>query len=64
MIDNYSSDGVICPHCKHMHDPSDDNYDLYDENTCEWECHSCANTFSVTVYVSYTWDTEVMDDPL
>jgi len=60
--DTYSKEGAICPHCGHMHFAHDDCYELYSEDTCEWECHECGKEFSVSVMISHSWETEVKDD--
>ncbi|MCK9513570.1 MAG: hypothetical protein M0R28_20410 [Pigmentiphaga sp.] len=62
MSEHYSTDGAICPHCETVADPADDNYPLYSEETCEWECGQCGNTFSVSVYVSHSWTTKISED--
>lgn len=61
-LELYSTKGAICPYCNAIHDPSDDNYDLYDEGTYEWECATCDKVFSVSVHISYSWQTEEVND--
>ena len=58
METHYSTEGAICPHCGYMHDPADDNYRLYSEETCVWECGECGEEFAVSVYVSHSWTTK------
>ena len=58
---NYSTDGAICPHCGHTTDPADDNYSLYSEDTCEWECGACGTDFLVEVYIRHSWTTRQKD---
>jgi len=41
-----------------MHPARDE---LYDEETTEWECHACGETFLVEVMVSHSWWTEKRD---
>lgn len=53
--ETYSCEGAVCPYCGHVHEAHDDNYELYDEGTCEWRCHSCDKDFAVSVYVSHSW---------
>lgn len=55
--EGYSKERAICPYCGEPHDPSDDNYDLYDEETCEWDCHECGKPFAVRLHISYSWTT-------
>lgn len=38
--ETYEHDGARCPYCGHLHIPEHDNWELFDENTSEWECHS------------------------
>lgn len=54
----YSKFGAICPHCQTLHAANDDNYELYDEGTSDWQCHSCEKHFRVSVHKSFSWDTE------
>lgn len=61
-LELYSKDGAICPYCNTMHDPSDDNWELYDDSLTSWFCHYCEKEFSVDVHVSYSWQTEEQDD--
>ncbi len=61
-LDLYSTKGAICPHCKHLNDPNDDKYELYDEYTDRWECGMCGEEFIVSVHVSYSWQTEKKDE--
>ena len=56
--DHYSTDGAICPFCEHVNKPDCDNYSLYSESTCEWECEDCGAEFAVSVYVSHSWTTK------
>ena len=56
-----SGDACICPHCGHRHYAHDDNYELYDEETTEWECINCEKMFKVSVYVSYAWETNKIE---
>ena len=53
--ETYSNKGAVCPHCGHVNDPADDNYSLFSEETCEWECGCCDREFNVSVYISYSW---------
>ena len=55
--DHYSRDGAVCPYCNHVAKPEKDNYELYSEDTTEWECGDCGMTFNVSVYVSHSWTT-------
>lgn len=59
MEDHYSTKGAICPHCECLNDPADDNYQLYSEDTYEWECGKCSQPFTVSVFVSHSWTTEL-----
>jgi len=51
----YSTDFVICPHCKHEHKP--DEAFFFDEDFCEFQCHSCNKEFLISTYVSWSWTT-------
>lgn len=55
MEETYSNGGAICPYCLHLHEASDDNYHLYDEDCVMQNCHSCGKDFRVSVYVWYSW---------
>lgn len=51
----YSTDGPVCPHCEHEHNPDEAFY--YDESRTELECEECEATFAVRVYTSTSWAT-------
>jgi len=54
--------GPVCPHCDHQDDASDSDGLLYSEDTTEWECGYCGDTYSINLHISYTWDTSKQDD--
>lgn len=53
----YSTDGAICPYCGHLNSAADDNYQLYSEDTCDWECGICSEAFNVEVFTRHSWTT-------
>ncbi len=54
--------GAECPYCRHVNDPmKQEAWELYDENTEEFDCSWCLSKFKVDVIVTYTWVTEKMD---
>ena len=61
--DNYSTEGAICPHCRHLNKAQDSDGWLYDESTEEWTCGECDKDLFVAVYVSHSWTTKAKDQP-
>ena len=61
MLDNYSTEGAICPHCGHMNEASDSDGLLYDEGLGDWECDECEEVFEVSAYVQWSWTTRKKD---
>lgn len=59
--ETYGNKGAECPHCHHINRAADDNWQLYDEGTDEWECGICSKTFKVEVLVSYSWRCSPLD---
>ena len=56
-LDNYSTEGAICPYCGHLERASDSDGMLYDESRCEYECGQCGEEFRVSAYNSWSWTT-------
>lgn len=50
--EQWSTTGVICPHCLHLH--VDDLYDLSEDDN-EVTCEICDRDFTVTLHISYTY---------
>ena len=60
--ETYSTKGAECPHCGHLNDPDNDNWQLYSEDTDEWECGICSEPFIVSVHTSYSWTCRPKDE--
>ncbi len=60
--DFWSNDGAICPYCKHVNLPEDDNWHLYSEDTEEFTCTDCSKDFKVQPFARWSWTTEAMDE--
>ena len=53
----YSDDnGYYCPYCGEFNDMNHDFYELYEDGDHEVECHFCNKSFTVTTYVSYSFE--------
>lgn len=68
-IDTYSDDYVICPYCGnaidvHDYDQTLDLDDLWEDGDKEYTCEKCGKTYTCTTNVSYTFETERIDDEL
>jgi DNA-directed RNA polymerase subunit RPC12/RpoP len=63
MMDNYSTDGAICPYCGHLARASDSDGMLFDESLCEYECGTCGEEFRVSAYNRWSWTTEKATPP-
>ncbi len=61
MSDNWSSDGAICPYCKHLIKPEHDHWTLYSEETSEYCCSACGEEFNVEVFTRYSWTTSAIE---
>lgn len=59
--DIWDDKAAVCPYCQHRNFAADDNYQLYDESTYEWECGDCGEMFNVEVYTSHSWTTSKRD---
>ena len=62
--DTFSSDGIFCPWCGEFFE--DDLYDtfddVYEEGEHEQTCPECGKKFNLTVNVSYSYETERLDN--
>jgi len=58
-----SDEGPECPYCRFVCNPQKlEAWELYDEDTEEFDCTWCLSKFKVEVIVSHTWLTEKMDE--
>jgi transposase-like protein len=53
---HFSTDGPICPYCKHEHKADEPYY--YDEEMTRMDCDACERDFDVRVHVRTSWSTQ------
>lgn len=60
----FSSDYVVCPYCGNAISDEDliDYPELYEDGEHELLCDECGKTFEVDTMVSYSWETQKMED--
>lgn len=57
----FCEDDIICPYCGEIYE-IEDEYDLYSEGGHEVECPFCEKKFKVDTHVSFTFDTERIEE--
>lgn len=60
--DTFSSDYIICPYCGFAFEPDFEDDYLFEDGDHTYECEECDKEFTVTTMVSYSWETERMED--
>lgn len=57
MLETFSEDGIVCPHCGYLEDDSEVKYDSFDDSYT-MECGSCDKEMYVFPSVSWSWETK------
>lgn len=55
-------DEVICPWCGEVQEYDIDDYEIYEEGSHEMQCQDCNKKFRMTTNVSYSYDTEQLEE--
>ena len=51
----WSSDGIVCPYCGYVHNPSEYYESAYNEDETMY-CEACDKKFKFSCHISYSWE--------